>query len=305
MTAMGPPVILVANQKGGVGKSTLIANVSVAVARAGKRVLVLDCDQQANLTKSDLGVARAAWDKGASLATAMQYGVELLPMTAVRPNLDLVCGGPHLSLVTASADAASQAGIDLGENLRRAIDKLSHRTGYDIVFVDSGPGDVRILQPLLEICTHLVVPTKEDEGSIDGVQFLAARYRQARQKGSPIQLLGVVLFDVNPRATARNAYVLETVSELLEGSGADAFGATIRTDKASAIDQRERHLTAQELVTVAGAEKNTLLSALRSGRSREVQRMWSRDPAPLANDYQNLTREILVRVSKTPVTASS
>ena len=301
MESVEPPIVLAANQKGGVGKSTLIANVAVAVATAGKRVLVLDCDQQANLTKSDLGVPQDYWDKGKSLATAMQYGGELLPITRVRTNLDLVCGGPHLALVTAAADAATTAGIDLSQNLTQALNKACRRGTYDIVFVDSGPGDVRILQPLLDICTHLVVPTKEDEGSIDGVKFLAARYRQARKNGSPIRLLGVVLFDVNPRATARNGHVLSTITGLLEGSGVDTFGATIRTDKASAIDQRERHMTAQELVGISDSEKSNLLYALRNGKSRDVQRMWTRDPVPLANDYQNLTREILVRVSNAPV----
>jgi chromosome partitioning protein len=218
----------------------------------------------------------------------------------VRANLDVVCGGPALSLVSASADAASEAGIDLGQNLRTAINKLFERQAYDIVFVDSGPGDVTLLKPLLEICTHLIVPTKEDEGSIDGVEFLAARYQKARANGSPIRLLGVVLFDVNPRATARNSMVLQNVAELLEGSGVDAFAATIRTDKATAVDQRNLHLTAQELVSVADTEKHNLLAALRAGRGRDGNRTWSRDPVPLANDYQNLTREILVRLSQSP-----
>lgn len=304
MTSVVPARVLAASQKGGVGKTSLIANVAVAIANAGKRVLVVDCDQQATLTKIDLGVPDDYWDKGQSLATAMQYGSELTPVTKMRPNLDVVCGGPHLALVTAAAEAAATAGINLGQNLAQALDKVCRRAPYDIVLVDSGPGDsIRILQPLLEICTHLVVPTKEDDGSIDGVTNLAARYRQARRNGSQIRLLGVVLFDVNPRATKRNENTFRKIADLLEGSGAETFEAIIRTDKATANDQRERHLTAQELAGISGSETSTFLSALRNGRTGEVQRMWSRDPVGLANDYQNLTREILVRVSKSPVTA--
>ncbi|MEE6140472.1 ParA family protein [Mycobacterium sp. 050128] len=294
--AAGTPAVLVGNQKGGVGKSSIVANVAVAVARRGRRVVVFDVDQQGNLTTEDLGVPPTQWDKGRHLASVMQYGADLKPFKDIRPNLDIVMGGPSLGLVSTSADRAADAGIDIADNFRRALNDLCEREKYDLVLVDSGHGDVTLLLALLEVCSHLVVPAREDSGSMRGVEQLATSYLRARRRGSAITLLGVVLFQVNPRATARNEFISNRVRDLLEGSSAEPFTATIRHASGPALETRERHLTAQELVQASKESQTALLAALREGRSEDIPRLRSSDPVSLANDYQNLTREILQRV---------
>ncbi|KMV22047.1 ParA family protein [Mycobacterium heckeshornense] len=296
-----PPTILVGNQKGGVGKSSIVANVAVAVARRGRRVAVFDVDQQGNLTTEDLGVPLGEWDKGRHLASVMQYGADLKPYKNIRPNLDIVMGGPSLGLVSTSADRAADAGIDIAENFRRALEDLCRREAYELVLVDSGHGDVTLLLALLEVCSHLVVPAREDSASMRGVEQLAGSYLRAKRRGSAINLLGVVLFEVNPRATARNEYITNRVRDMLEGSSGEPFTATIRHAPAPALETRERHLTAQELAIIANEGKSELLAALREGRSDDIPRLRSRDPGALANDYQHLTREILQRVFRAPV----
>lgn len=296
MAAAVPPTVLVGNQKGGVGKSSIVANVAVAVARRGRRVAVFDVDQQGNLSTEDLGVPLEQWDRGRSLASVMQYGVELKPYKDIRPNLDLIMGGPSLGLVSSSADRAADAGIDIADNFRRALADLCDRENYDLIIVDSGHGDVTLLLALLEVCSHLVVPAREDSGSMRGVEQLATSYLRAKKRGSAITLLGVVLFQVNPRATARNGFITTRVRDLLEGSSAEPFTAMIRHAPAPALETRERHLTAQELVSISKESQTALLTALREGRSEDIPRLRSSDPVSLANDYQNLTREILQRV---------
>jgi hypothetical protein len=107
-----------------------------------------------------------------------------------------------------------------------------------------------------------------------------------------------VLFNVNPRATTRNEEALQSLTDLLDGSGATAFRSIIRTDKATAIDLRKQHLTAGELVTESEKQKKNRLKQLGSGQKiRQDKRLWSRDPSCLANDYQQLAREILSRVA--------
>ncbi|ORW07194.1 ParA family protein [Mycobacterium kyorinense] len=306
MTApSGPPKILIGNQKGGVGKSSIVANVAVAVARRNRRVAVFDVDQQGNLTTEDLGVPLDQWDKGRHLASVMQYGGDLKPYRDVRPNLDVIMGGPSLGLVSTSAERAADAGIDIADNFRRAVHELCEREQYDIVFVDSGHGDVTLLLALLQVCSHLVVPAREDSGSMRGVEQLATSYLRAKRHGSPINLLGVVLFEVNPRATTRNKVITNRVRDMLEGSNAEPFTAAIRHAPGPALAARECHLTAQELVNAASEHTSELLPALREGRNDDVPVLRARDPVPLANDYQNLTREILQRVFSAPVPAGA
>jgi len=78
--------VLVANQKGGVGKSSIVAAMAAMTAGPTRRVLVVDADQQANATVSDLGVTDT--DRGRSLSMAIQYGEPLTPVRDVRPGLD-------------------------------------------------------------------------------------------------------------------------------------------------------------------------------------------------------------------------
>ncbi|WP_308115840.1 MULTISPECIES: ParA family protein [unclassified Rhodococcus (in: high G+C Gram-positive bacteria)] len=286
--------LLVANQKGGVGKSSIVSAVAGMVAAAGRRVLVIDADQQANVSSSDLGVEG---DGGRGLSMALQFAHALEPVREVRPNLDVVPGGPALAVVASVAATAGQTGIDLRANLDSTLDALCEVEQYELVLIDSGPGDAPLLDALLGTARYLLVPTKDDDASLSGVELLALRYMRARQAGSAIQLLGVVLFDTNPRATARNREVFEQVGDLLEGSGADPFEAFIRSDRAAAVDLRTRHLTPLELVHAADMDQKNRLQRLRQ-KSKPGERLWSRDPSGLASDYQSLTKEILSRVAR-------
>ena len=288
-------VILVANQKGGVGKSSIVSAVAGMVASPQRRVLVIDADQQGNVSRNDLGVAG---DKGRTLAMALQYGQPLEPVIDARPGLDVVPGGPLLAAMTGMVFTAGQTGIDIVSNLSTTLAELCAKGQYALVLIDSGPGDAPLLDVLLDVSRYLVVPSCDDEASLDGVELLAGRYLRAKAGGARIDLLGVVLFNVNPRATSRNVEALESLTDLLAGSGATAFQSTIRNDKATALDLRKQHLTAGELVSESQRQKKNRLKQLGSGQTiHQDKRLWSRDPSGLANDYQSLAREILDRVA--------
>lgn len=287
--------ILVANQKGGVGKSTTVAAVAEMIAAAGKRgrrVLVVDGDPQANVTVEDLGVTG---DNGQSLGQTLQYGVPLVPVRDVRPNLDVIAGGPQLALVGAAAHLMAENGIDMAANLGRQLTALCEVEGYDLVVIDSGPGDVPLLDTYLSVANYLLIPTRDDQASLGGVERLAKRFWRARKRGASIQLLGVLLFAVNPRATKRNEEIFAQVNEMLEGSGTTPFDITIRSAPAAAVDMRTLHRTAGELVAIAADEQRSRLAKLR-GKQSPGRTIWSSDPSGLAADYQELVRQIVGRL---------
>lgn len=294
--------VLVANRKGGVGKTSVVTTIASMIARPDRRVLVIDSDSQGNATKSDLGVTG---DDGRSFMSALQYGDQLTVVEDVRPGLDVVAGGSHLASIGAIIATAGQTGTDVHGNLRRALAQACQRGQYTLVLIDTGPGDVPLLDAFLKSVRYLLVPTKEDDAGLDGVEQLAARFLSARREGALVSLLGVALFDANPRATARNSEVLADIDAMLGGSGTSAFETVIRSDKASAKDLRAAHMTITELVAASAEHQRSRLTQLRGGKhtrrenSEEAElRLYSRDPSALATDYQNLTREVLARVAE-------
>ena len=157
-------VILVANQKGGVGKSTTVATVAEMIATAGKRgrrVLVVDGDPQANVTVEDLGVDG---DRGQSLAATLQFGAPLVPVRDVRTHLDVIAGGPQLAVVGAAAHLMAENGIDMAANLQTQLAALCDTEGYDVVLIDSGPGDVPLLDTYLSVANYLLIPDSRRPG---------------------------------------------------------------------------------------------------------------------------------------------
>ena len=296
MTMQGSArAILVANQKGGVGKSTTVAAVAEMIAaggRRGRRVLVVDGDPQANVTVEDLGVSG---DGGKSLAQTLQYGAPLIPVRDVRSNLDVVPGGPQLAVVGAGAHLMAESGINMAANFETQLAALCDGEGYDLVIIDSGPGDVPLLDTYLSTANYLLIPTRDDQASLGGVERLARRFWRARQGGASIQLLGVLLFDVNPRAVKRTKEVFDQVTEMLEGSGTTPFDVTIRSAPAAAVDMRTLHKTAGELVALAQDDRRWRLSRLRDKQNPD-RAMWTSDPSGLAADYQELVRQIVARL---------
>ncbi|WP_026256750.1 ParA family protein [Mycobacterium sp. 155] len=291
-------VILVANQKGGVGKSTTVAAIAEMIAtggrRGGRKVLVIDGDPQGTVSRTDLG---APSDSGASLAQTLQYGSPLQPQRDVRPNLDVIPGGPNLSIVGAAAYAMVEAGVNMAANFERSLQQLCDQEQYELVLIDSAPGDVPLLDTFLAVANYLIIPTKSDRGSQDGVALLAQRFWRVRKAGALINLLGVVLFDVDRSATRRNQDTIEQISEMLEGSGVEPFGAVIRHLEGAAVDMRNLAVTAGELPALANADKKERLARLRK-KERPERGMWSSDPSGVAADYQELVYEMIKRLAR-------
>ena len=100
--------IAVINGKGGVLKTTLVANLGGMLAASGYRVLIVDLDPQGNLAE-DLGYTEDERnDEGQALAAALMFGTQPQLLEGARENLDVLMGGPELDSASAGL-AAKQA----------------------------------------------------------------------------------------------------------------------------------------------------------------------------------------------------
>ena len=292
-------VVLVANRKGGVGKSSLVAAAATAIASGGRggghKVLIIDGDPQGTITKSDLG-ARDTNDGGESLGLSLLYGKhDLEPLIGVKPNLDLVAGGPNLS--RAIAGSSRMEDDEMGANFGAALERLCATKGYDFVFIDSAPGEMPLLNTFMRTANYLVIPTQSDGGSLDAVEDVADSFKDARRDGASVALLGVVLFCADPNAHVRNADVFDQIEELLGASGVAPFRTIIREAKAAAIDCRNLGMTPAELVGVAKQARKDVFKALGAGEKPD-RTLWASNPAKLAADYQALVYEIVSRIAQ-------
>ena len=180
-------VIAIANQKGGVGKTTTSVNLGSYLADAGKKVLIIDLDPQANAT-AGLGV-RAGADE--PTLYEMMMGV-VLPEAAIK---ETAIKGLHV--VPATPDLAGAA-IDLMDKpyreyrLRRAFKTL--RDSYDFILIDCPPSLGLLTVNGLCAADRLIIPVQCEFYALEGLHQLLQTVELVRNHLNPhLQVLGAVL----------------------------------------------------------------------------------------------------------------
>lgn len=289
MTDKAPPrIVAVVNGKGGVLKTSTAANVAGQMAAAGARVLVVDLDPQANLIH-DLGLRdHPADDQGASLVTCVWKDAPLTAHPAGRDRLDIIFGGHELDIIQF---LAGKQGAQVGERFTRHLRDLAE--DYDLVLLDCPPRNPDIQDMALTAAGYVLIPTKTDAASWDGLLGVGPRVATARETNPQLTYLGVVITDHNPAAKR----VLRRARDELAESGLPVLEAVVRHSQAAAQDCRDRGLLAHELAGHAAKDVQRRLAALRSGSPLPATGTGARVATALADDYTQLTREITAGIT--------
>lgn len=292
-------VVAIANGKGGVGKTTLTAGLAGQLAAGGSRVLVVDTDPQANLAR-DLGYPPG---DGGNLSLAITHGLPLEVVRGVRERLDVVPGGPALWDVAPAFTARGARGATL-PGLAPALAKVTPEGGadqgepaadYDVVLVDTPPGEPILQELVFGAADFLIIPTRSDEASLDGLVVVAQRFAAARAVNPDLTLLGVVLFGVRAGSTRMIGRVRAALQETL-GDAAPVFPTSIRYLESAAVDMRSRGLLPHELTELHRTDTRKRLSRLREGEPAQTRdSLLSRNTSAegLAADYAALADEVL------------
>jgi len=279
--------IAVINGKGGVGKTTLTANIAGLLANSGFRVLAIDLDPQGNLG-IDFGYRHTdADDDGKKLSSAMAFGHPAEPMKNVRENLDVLSGGGALRVAAAALEAGSVTG-DPRDALVRAIAPIA--SNYDIVLIDCPPGGEALQNAAAAAARWILVPSSVDAGGAGGLALVAERIAQVSDINPSVDLLGTVVFNVTTRATK----VIETTKAMLRAVAGDddvVFKTVIRHSPSYAQQARQFGHLAHELEDIAAAQPKWWEAPDAINRVSDTA-------GKVAGDFQALTKEIVDRISQ-------
>lgn len=288
-------VVALINGKGGVGKSSITANVAGQLARSGYRVLVVDLDLGGNLGL-DLGYAqRELGDHGRGTVEAVANDGELPRLTRVRDGLDAVPGGRLLEHLQALDYART---VDVPT---RFAERLADVAGdYDVVLLDCAPGNPVLQRTALRSAAYVVIPTRTDPAGWDGLRMVHPMVEHERAANPALTYLGVVIF---AHQTVARSVLARTRAALTSDVGdiVALFDTTIRYSEASAYDCRQRGQLAHELARDAIEATRERLELLRSRKrdgSVTLPPALSGSATTLAQDYAALAREFLTRIAQ-------
>ena len=188
-------IFTVANQKGGVGKTTTTVNIAAAMAMCGLRVLVIDLDPQGNASTA-LGVEHRDSAGVYEVLMGNSSMSEVIKKVAGFPALD--CVSSNTSLANAEINLVSMVAREL--QLKAAIDEVS--ANYDYIFIDCPPSLGLLTINAFAASKELLIPIQTEYYALEGLSQLLETYSVVKKRLNPnlnLSTIVLTMFDSRTR----------------------------------------------------------------------------------------------------------
>jgi chromosome partitioning protein len=262
-------IFTVANQKGGVGKTTTAVNLAAALSMGGLKVLVIDLDPQGNASTA-FGIDRVA-NEG-----IYEVLINDLPMASV---VQKVANFPHLEIVAANSDLAG-AEIQLVPTVAREfrlqsalqtflIAKQNAGQRFDYVFIDCPPSLGLLTINALTAADEVLVPIQCEYYSLEGLSLLIQTLTEVQKRLNPKIILSTIVLTMFDSRTRLASDVAENVRKhfpeqlintpiprAVRVSEAPSYGQTVMTYDASSPGAVAYMSVAREIANRGGAPVN-------------------------------------------------
>jgi len=218
-----PAIVSVVNHKGGCLKTTVTANLGAALARVGKRVLLLDLDAQQNLTQSTIGpVAYSPGDPTLYDALIDERPLDHLIRPTSQNGLDIIPCAEDF----ANADLSLVNAVGRESILNGCLSETEALQAYDFVLVDNPPAISLVVVNSLVASDFYLVPCSAEYLPMVGLTLLGNSIGKLQKIAPRLSLLGVVI-----TLFARNERVCQQVERMLRKElGENIFRTMVRVN---------------------------------------------------------------------------
>lgn len=210
-------VIALANQKGGVGKTTTTVNLGASLATLGKKVLLIDTDAQGNAT-SGSGIQKSTIERDVYDVLVNEMPIEDAILPTAHPDMDIVPA--TIRLAGAELELAPVMAREL--RLKQAVEGV--RDKYDYILIDNPPSLGLVTINTFSAADSILIPVQAEYYALEGLGQLMNNMQLVQQHFNPdLEIEGVLLTMVDTRTNLAN----EVVDSVRDYFGSEVYETNI------------------------------------------------------------------------------